>query len=387
MNHIELVPGGVSTPLRLEVISSIAGFDSIREEWESLCEAASFASHAVRFEWLREWWHVFGDTYGEQGRGLRILTFRRGGELAGALPLYRRLKSRYLLPRRLSFFASSEDPGDGADGQFMDLVCRPGEEDACGRLALGYFLDTRGEWEDMWLAGVPSGSPLLDTARAMERRGMRIAQHRVLESPWVDLAGGFDAYLARRSSNTRTHARQNMRRIQEDGLRFEVADDVPTAERFFRDLVELHQRRWTNAGKRGCFASRRFTEFNLCLIRRMVPARSLVICRLGSQDRPVVALLGFRHGRRFHIYVTGVDTGFQGRTRSPGIAAHYLLMQHLAGGGVEQFSFGVGEFTYKDRLATGSESTHYLHILNLTMRHRAQIVYRRLRDAKRRLAG
>jgi CelD/BcsL family acetyltransferase involved in cellulose biosynthesis len=67
----------------IEWISEPARFDAIAREWDALAGPAGypFVSHA----WLAAWWHAFSN-----GRHLLICTTRRDGQLAAALPLWRR---------------------------------------------------------------------------------------------------------------------------------------------------------------------------------------------------------------------------------------------------------------------------------------------------------
>src|SRR6185436_1202155 len=72
------------TPLDVEVIRDLDGFNSIAAEWDNLADRWAvdrvFLSHA----WFRTWWEAFG-----MDNQLHIVTLRSKGRLVGAAPLMR----------------------------------------------------------------------------------------------------------------------------------------------------------------------------------------------------------------------------------------------------------------------------------------------------------
>ena len=65
-----------SDAARLALLSSDAAVGPVEA---AEAEASPTASPPLRWEWLRQWWRVYGPVYG--GRGLRIVTVHRGGHL------------------------------------------------------------------------------------------------------------------------------------------------------------------------------------------------------------------------------------------------------------------------------------------------------------------
>src|SRR5437899_253698 len=115
----------------VDVVRDSGGLDSLETEWKALFEISPTASPPLRWEWVREWWRIFGPVYGDQGRGLRVITLRREARLVGILPLYLRVKHRSLFgSRRLGFVSTGLDEFEETCTEYLDLLHEPGEERA-----------------------------------------------------------------------------------------------------------------------------------------------------------------------------------------------------------------------------------------------------------------
>jgi len=334
----------VQKDLKTRVIQEELEWDAIREDWEVLHAASSYSSTALGFDWLRGWWRVYGALYGTGG--LRIVTIWRGALLVGALPLYLgRGVGGSLGGRHLQFISTGEAEHEETCPDYLNILCLPGEEAACVRS----MWDEVGRmgWDRLEFLDLAADSPLLraptvpHTVRPFSRGCCPIS----------DLAGGFEAYLGRLSSNVRQQSRRLLREGQGAGAHFELAG-ADQATSMFNHLVELHQDRWTSDGKPGVFAAPRFLEFHRNLVAEWLPRGRAVLACLSLAGNPVAVLYGFITGQKFDFYQSGVRRETAGALRSPGNLAHLLLMRALSERGVTAYDFLRGSSSYKVRLAT-----------------------------------
>jgi len=339
--------------LRVEVIRNPAAWDDLEPEYDELFEASPTASPPLHRDWLRSWWRI----YAGRDAGLRVVTVRRGGGLVGALPLYLRgggVSTLGVGVRRLGFLSTGEPRAESTWAEYLDLLHAPGEADACLDQALAALRGSEaGRWDVLEFRDIAASSPLLRW-RGLREAGLRASASSRGESPVADLSGGFESYLGRLSPGTRQQARRLLRAVETEGLSLELAATPDEADRYFDQLVELHQARWAEAGRPGCFASRRFSEFHRTLSRLWVPEGRAVLARLARDGVPVAVLYGFPNRAKFDFYQSGVVLAGTGRLRSPGVAAHLALMQYLASRGIEAYDFLRGASEYKARLATDS---------------------------------
>jgi CelD/BcsL family acetyltransferase involved in cellulose biosynthesis len=333
--------------LTTRVIEDVVAWDAIRDAWHDLHALSPTASTTLDFVWLRGWWQVYGDVYG--AGGLRIVTLWRGERLVGALPLYIEVrKSGPFSIRCLRLISTGEAEYEETCPDYLDLLHLPGEEIACAQAAWSAM--AKMDWHTLELLDLSIDSPLRHAQGASPKTG-RVKTTTRGNCPIADLGDGFEAYLAQRSHKTRARARQELRKVEESGANFELAD-ASNADEFLDDLIRVHQQRWTADGKPGCFSAPRFTQFHRQLVREWTASGRVVLARLSHQNRAGVVLYGFVTGRKFDLYQLGVTSMEETTISSPGTAANLLLMARLAERGVAGYDFLRGVSPYKKSLTT-----------------------------------
>jgi CelD/BcsL family acetyltransferase involved in cellulose biosynthesis len=356
-------------PCVVQIVRTAEDLDGLKAEWDELFASSPAAVPPLGWEWVRGWWRVYGQAYGEGGRGLRILTCRCGDRLVGVLPLYRKRNGGALFgARRLGFVSTGEDEFEGTFPEYLDLLAGPGEEPACLE-ALTPVLLSAGDvgWDVLELSELAAASPLRRLATSL-RGGWRVVRVREGDVCWRSgIAGGFEAYLGRISHENRRQARKILRDVEQEGLTFEVAADAAQIDVFFEQMVALHRRRWAAVGKAGAFAPRH-AEFHRNLALALGPAGGTVLARLSHQGNPLAVVYGYRVREKLHCYQQGVAAQGIGRVRSPGTAAWLLLMRRLAAEGVTCFDHQKGVTQFKERFCNESCPMLDLRVIRPTAR-------------------
>jgi CelD/BcsL family acetyltransferase involved in cellulose biosynthesis len=368
----------VSASATVEIITTATALDALEPEWAQLFAASPAASPPLHWDWVREWWRIYGPIYGQGGRGLRLFTVRRDGRLIGILPLYRRnfWRDEFLEPRRLLFLSAGEAPGDRTEGEYQDLLCLPDEGPACLAAIQEALLDGQaGPWDLLSLSYVAETSSLHPWVAGMAKRGLEVVVGEQRQYPIANLTEGYEAYVARLSYQSRRQVRYQVRAAAKDGLVLEIATNPKETDQFFDDLSRLHQQHWTARGKPGSFASKRFTAFHRMLCRKHVPTGFAVLARLRAAEEVLAVLYGFVVRDKFNLYQSGRACDHGGHVASPGTAAHLLLMPQLLDRGVSKYDFLAGAAFYKDRLSTEHQSFRNIQVWNPTWRVMARTVY------------
>ena len=347
----------------LRVIADVAAWDAIRADWEALYQASPTASTPLDFTWLRHWWDVYGPVYGRGG--LRIITLWRGARLVGVLPLYLDVgRGGWLGARCLRFLSTGEAEFEEVCADYLDLLHLPDEGMVCAQAAwraIGAMA-----WDTLELLDLSEHSALLRWHSAFPRH-TRLQLVSRGACPIAFIGDGFEAYLASLSSKNRMRARQEMRKVERSGALFELAD-AAQAERYFDELIRIHQERWVADGQPGCFAAPRFTEFHRRLVREWVAGGRVVLARLSHQANAFVVLYGFVTGRKFDLYQLGVMPDERAIIHSPGMAANLLLMARLAEREVSRYDFLRGTSAFKKSLTTEQRELACLACRRPTMR-------------------
>jgi len=377
-------------PLTCRVIRDTRDWAALEPQWKALWAASKSASPSLRWEWLWTWWRLYGETYGERGRGLCVVVVEDRSTLMAALPLYvGRVGSVHygtdtgrLAPRQLRFLSTGESRLEETCADYLDVLCREGMEQPSVE-ALGRVLWNRDahRCDSLQLSSLPDESPLrLWTGPASAWPG-GLSEQSYGASFVADLSGGIESYLKRLSPNSRQQARRLLRSVEREGLTFEVASDAGQVDRFYDDLVRLHELRFAQAGLRGCFSSPRFTEFHRTLARELVPRGGAVLARLSGGGHPLAVVQGYLARERFYYYLAGTAVEGDGAVRSPGIAAHLLLKSHLIERGVTAYDYMRGSNRLKVQFAPVQRPLWQLSYEKRTARglaHRASIAGARI---------
>lgn len=362
---------------RIETITDHAEWLRLEADWRALFDASSTASSALRWEWLARWWEVFGPECSNPPGGLHVLIARRGDTLCGALPLFLQCTSGR---RRLGFIGSGELGGEGVYPEKLDILATSGDT-ACTQAlldAVSQLLATK-SWDEFDLS-----LGLEHAALHAHRFSLRACKvfDRTFPAPYADLTGGFEQYLARRSTNSRQQFRRLIRGAEREGYRLDLAETPEQAFQFFEQLVSLHQAHWKLLGETGAFSTARVREFHRLVIADLIALNQVVLAQL-TGPKTLAVLYGFVVNNTFDFYQSGIATDVDaGSIKSPGITAHLLLMQQLAARGIHEYDFLAGGSFYKEKLATSSRNFVRRRLLKLT----PQNVIFVMREAVRRAA-
>jgi len=345
----------------ISVVRDTAELAALKPQWDELFISSPSASPPLRWEWISEWWRVFGTAYGDGGRGLRVLTVRRESHLVGVLPLYEQCVGHPLFsPRILRFISSGVAEFEETCAEYTNLLFAPEHLEPCIE-SLGEFILRSREvsWDELHLTEMPDDTPLLGLSKTLSGSG-RIVKAL---SPGVchisDLRGGWEGYLQHLSSGTRYKARKIVRDSEKAGMAFDIAQTSDDAERFFDQLVELHRARWTSEGKPGSFAPRH-AQFHRALAIALVPKQEVILARLSFEGAPLALLYGHRVGKKFDCYQCGTSLETSA-VRSPGTAVSLRLMKYLSEQGVTTYDHLAGSNEFKQNYAK-----HSRPLVNLT---------------------
>jgi CelD/BcsL family acetyltransferase involved in cellulose biosynthesis len=342
-------PNSVAPGCDAHLISDAAHLEDLETEWGTLFEVAPTASPPLRWEWVREWWRIYGPVCGDGGRGLRLITVRRGHDLIGVLPLYQGSTSVPWEARQLRFISTGAAEFEETSTEYLDLLHAPQESGACIEV-ISRFLNTL-EWDELNLSDMSAQSPLLGLCGRLENWSRRVKKTPAGPCYLFDISGGFETYLGRLSHENRRQARKLLRAVEQAGMTFELAKDGETIEEYFDQMVVLHKQRWAAVGKMGSFAPRH-AEFHRNMAHRLAPTGAVLLGRLALERTPFAVVYGHRVGEKVYCYQQGVVSETK-VLRSPGTAAWLLLMRCMAEQGVTLFDHQTGVTTFKERFATG----------------------------------
>lgn len=330
---------------------------SFQHEWNSLLETSDADRLFLSWDWITLWWQFFRSPPEES---LLILAVYDGDALIGMAPMIigviqrrvgLRVRSAQLVGYRL-------DGREGMLSEYLDVVATRGRESevraaileslikshGCGEVVIGWSLQAQA-----W------------TACTRQTLWQRLRLDSPNRSYQVDLANGFEAYLARLGSSTRRSVFNLRRRLEQLGkVEFLVASASECAAAL-DDLNRLHSARWGSQAFKG-----RKLEFHRELIDRWKDLGQIVISRLLVAGVCVSVLYDIRVGERQYNIQMGFDASVEPKVSLGLIHLGYAIEQ-ASNQGVRIYDFlgGGGKTSdYKKNLASSSHSVHTIHVLN-----------------------
>ncbi|HEX2086427.1 MAG TPA: GNAT family N-acetyltransferase [Solirubrobacteraceae bacterium] len=306
-------------------LEPLPSFEEARPEWDALAEAA--ANPFGTFAFSAAWWAVYG-----RGRELALARVRApDGRTAAILPLYRADRGPVRLLRFLGHGAADEA------GPLCAPADRPLAVAALRRVGAG--LGPRGLLLAERLAG---------DAGIAEGLGGHVVRREA--SPVLAIEGGWEEWLAGKSSNYRGQVRRMERRLARDhDLRFRLTEDPASLAADLETLFRLHDLRWEQAGGTAAFDEDR-RAFHRDFAARALEQGWLRLWIAEVDGEPAAAWYGLRHAGRDWYYQLGRDPRWDAYKLGFVLLVHTIRDAFAAG--VASYHFGLGDEEYKGRFAT-----------------------------------
>lgn len=188
---------------------------------------------------------------------------------------------------------------------------------------------------------------------ALQSGCLAIEMHDI-PCPTFDLRSARDEHrgdiLATLGSGVRSRIRRSNRGFGE--LHGEWATSTDQALAIYEELQHLHQSGWTQRGRPGAFASRRFREFHRDYIAySMNTTGNVMLFRLSHDDTTIGCLYGFIEAGAVLFYQSGFLQTDDNRLK-PGLSTHAACLQQAMERGLDAYNFLGGEARYKRELST-----------------------------------
>lgn len=352
-----------------EIADTDAALESFAEEWDALA-VASGRPYCTPL-WMRAWWRAAAP----DGARLSVVAVRHGEELVGVAPFFTQATRRESVARLLCAGTATR----------LDLLAAEGQTEPVAAAVAAALASLRPRIETVAFEGIAAGSPWpqLVAASWPGRLRPRVRTDLELTAPWLDLAGGFEHWLASLPRGERRELLRLRRRWAELGARIELSPP----ERLDDDLAHLerlHLARWApKGGSTNIDAARRamLREAGRALIRES--RFRLWTIRVGDEVAGAELFVAAGSGS------VAWGGGFDGRWQKlgPSIVLIAAAAEDAAARGERTLDLGEGEEPYKLRLGAAVEPVVWTRLYPRTRRYpltRARAAPRELRYALRR---
>lgn len=347
----------VDAEIVVQYLTDADSFARLAPRWNHLHERAATASVFTSWIWQYQWWQVYGGA-----QPLRLLVAMAGGEVVGILPLYLQKTKVMRVPVRLLRFV-----GTGGDTHPDDLgpIIEPEREgEIADKLAEAALRIS--DADVIVLSDIDPGSCF---PRAIERCAAE-ARRSSFASPceriaYVDLPPTWPEFLKTLSSDRRTRMKSARKKAAAaHPLRFFVWDDAANVDQAVDRLVELHRKRWREAGGSESFQSDEYVDFHRRTIKASFARGWLRLYCLELDGEVAAITYCYRFRNRVYLMQAGFDP--DKAKCNPGKVLLGCALEHAIGEGNVVFDFLRGEHRYKNQLATGHRTTTCVRVFRAT---------------------
>ena len=330
-------------------LEKLPRLDDLASHWRDL-EGRARPSFFLTWSWIGNWLATLGD----HARTGMLLSARHGGRLVGLAVLFDAPIRRRLLPfgRAVHVNETGIDTFDALYIEYNGFLVDAGNVAAVQQAMLDHICSSDAGWREVRLrhAGVGLAVPMPGLSGRVRHHAEQ-REYCLIDLARVRARGG--DYLGMLSAGRRAHIRRCLRAYGAIGpLQLSVAEDLPTALAYFDRLVELHDRRWAQRGRRSDFTSPFCRAFHLRTMADALPRGQVQLLRVSVGERELGYLYSFVHDGQVCFYQSGYDYEFLDPRFSPGLVTLVLAIQHNAALGMKAFDFLAGDQAYKSSLGT-----------------------------------
>lgn len=333
-----------SNGVQLAVADSFDGVGITPSEWDRAVERLGGPIY-MTWDWLRTWWEFYG-----HGCLLRLMVFRKDGEIVGLLPLY--LQRVGVPPFRMTVarLVGANIPPKVFDPplhaawtlECLRLVLARLAQDACGFLSIGPVSDEflEGRWDPDVLQ------------QGFERWDVRKDGAGVYT--WFPLPETHEAYLSSLAKNEqRNRKKYELRLLRKE---YEVAVQVlghgsePLAAAF-EEFVRLHTEQWRAERLLGHFGAwPRGLEYNRALVQAQARHQRVRLLRILASGHTVCAQYAFAWRDRWFWELPARAVGPAWDRLSLGPTGIVVMIEQAIHEGRRRIEGGLGHYPYKLRL-------------------------------------
>ncbi len=340
--------------MRIEIINTDSGFDSLRDSWERLTDNTPNYGIFNSFDCNRLWWKHH-QHLGE----LSIFVAIENEQVIGIAPLYRHTSRRFgfLTLNTLSFIGrgASTTPDD------LDLIVDASNAThTLKALCQAVFADP--DIKRIHLRDVPltSKTPDIITSFLADNPGHKKSS-TVRSGPtqtrlYEDLPADWQTYLSAQSRNFRKQVKRRNNRLQRTGTaRFPLCKTPDEIAATFDALVELHHSRWDSKSQTDdhtgseSFTESSYLSFHRDLTDTLGQKDRLWLQRFELDGQLIGVEYAFSYNNRLYLFQTGFLPEYN--HLAPGHLMMSQLIEKAITAGIKEIDLLKGDYEYKQSYA------------------------------------
>lgn len=321
---------------RAEVLAAVltehGQLEAVRAQWDELAQAQAAPCSAPA--WGLAWWRHAAPA----GAQLRVIVARDGDAVAGIAPMYCHREQGVV---RYGFI------GDQLASPVVPLV-RDGAQAQVAAAIASELARCSPRPDVVAFGNVPATSPWPDLLRAHwpgRGRPLVLRSERPT-TPYIELDGTYDQWVADQSRNFRQQLRRHRRRLEARGATFRMITEAAELEDRIDDFARLHHARFEDRGG-SAVLDRRVMQMLVEAGTDMLAGERFRLWVIEAEDKVISAHLLLAAGGRVTYWLGGFDDDWGGE--QPALQTLAAALEHTFETGGAVFDLGPGLQDYKMR--------------------------------------
>ena len=287
--------------IEIDIIDCKKKFYDLKDRWNSLLWTCSDPSITQTWEWLYTWWDIYGDE-----RELKILIGYQNNEIVGIAPFAMLKKpTKYFNTisfKTLRFLCTGPIKYRNVASEYQNIIIKKGQEQFFINGLLKYLL-IKNDWEAIILENISSESIIPEILESVAfKMNLLFSITSSEPSVIIKLPNNWDKYLQSISSGLRYKINRGRKEFKRLNGEYHLISSEKELSQGFKDLENLHQKRWAAKGKVGAFSCARWKEFHKKLMPLLSQNGWLKLSFLTINTEAVAANYNFIFDKNFIIF-------------------------------------------------------------------------------------
>jgi CelD/BcsL family acetyltransferase involved in cellulose biosynthesis len=358
----------------VETVTEYGRFLDLETEWNDAVERARIPHPFLRHEWVRTWRDAFSTPCTE----LCIRVVRANGGVTAIAPLMRDTPLMFGIPaRRVRFIHNDHTPR-------TDVIVAADVERSYEAIWQALHRDCS-RWDVLQLSQLPSQSHTQTVFRDFAAAaGCAAGTWRSGDSPYLRIAGTWDAYFNSLSAKFRSNLRNRLSRLAKAGEpSLETLTDWKAIDSAADEAWHLESSGWKREAGTAIASTPAVRRFYTALIEHGTRAGWLRLLFLKVGDRRIATSYGACFDNRLFLFKTGYDPEFA--AGAPFKILTSLAIQEAHAQGLAEIDFLGDAEPWKLEWTSTSRGHDWLFVFGNTVRGRLlhAIKFRWLKELKR----
>ena len=326
--------------LKIEEITTTTDFLGLAGCWNSLLAGSAAESIFLTWEWISNWWKVYG-----KENALRVLVARDGnGEAVAIAPFYthERIVMSKVPVREIRFLGTGGD----VSPDYLDIISLGDREDEAAD-AFTQYLMNRKDWDVLSLTDL---LPTSFAARLLQKSafncGLIVKTRDCAICPYIQLPLSWEEYLCGLGPNMRYNVKRRIRNLDKAfKTRYFVWEDRDCLKDAMERLAKLHIRRWLDRSHSHSFSSPEYNAFHQAVASDFAGRGWLSLSCLELDGQIAGMFYDYHYGGKMYYYQGGFDPHFSKYSLGLVLRAH--VIRQAIEGGTKEFDLLKGAYEYK----------------------------------------